>query len=120
MSVNLFRNEPGRRTVKAGEVIFSAGDHADHFYGVVEGSVQLEFDGEIREVVEPGGVFGEVGLLADRIRTGTARAQTDVVVAKLDEAAFLRLVKLNAFFSLQVMREMARRLEGRDSHTVTT
>lgn len=97
MSVNLFRSEPHKVRVAAGDTLFTAGDPAGHFYGVVEGSVEMIFDGEVRETVSEGGFFGEVGMLGKRVRSAIARAKTDAVVARLDEQAFVRLVKRNPF-----------------------
>ncbi len=116
MSANLFRTAPDKKRVAAGDTLFTAGHPAGHFHGVVEGSVELIFDGEVRETVSEGGFFGEVGMLGKRIRSATARAKTEAFVARLDEQAFVRLVKRNPFFALGVMRQMAARLEHRDDN----
>ena len=50
-------------------------------------------------------------MLGDSTRSASARAAEDAVVAIVDEAEFLRLVKMNAFFSLEVMRLLAKRLQ---------
>lgn len=109
--INLFRNEPDQVELAAGQKLFEAGDAATHFYAVISGAVDLVFDGEVVETVEPGGVFGEVGLLGEQVRSGSAIGRADAVLARLDESAFLRLVKLNPFFALEVMRALAVRLQ---------
>ena len=109
--ISLFRNEPDQVELAAGQTIFEAGDTAEHFYAVIDGAIDLVFAGEVIEAVEAGGVFGEVGLLGEQVRSGSAVVSDNAVLARLDEAAFLRLVKLNPFFALEVMRALAGRLQ---------
>jgi trk system potassium uptake protein TrkA len=108
--INLFRTAENHRALEAGEDLFSVGDEAAEMYGVISGSIELFRGDEVLEVVEPGGVFGEVALLSDSKRSAGARAASDSVVAVVDQDEFLRLVKMNAFFSLEVMKVMAERL----------
>ena len=109
--INLFRTAEKQRELGAGEVLFEAGDPAKDMYGVISGAVEIyRGDDEVIEVVEAGGILGEVALLADAQRSLGARATEDSLVAVVDEAEFLRLVKMNAFFSLEVMRLLAMRL----------
>ena len=62
--------------LKAGEIIFNRGDHADRLYMIITGDVHLE---QIDHTLRAGDLFGEIGLFsADHRRTQTARAQTDV------------------------------------------
>ena len=112
--INLFRNADVQRELQAGDVLFEAGDHAEHLFGVISGSVELHRGDEVVETVGPGGVFGEVALLGDQTRTIGARAVTDGVVAVVDGDEFVRLIKMNAFFALEVMRLMAVRLQRGD------
>ncbi len=108
--INLFRTAEKQRELGTGEVLFEAGDPAKDMYGVISGSVEIYRDDDVIEVVEAGGILGEVALLADAQRSLGARAAEDSLVAVVDEAEFLRLVKMNAFFSLEVMRLLAMRL----------
>lgn len=112
LEINLFRSSPDQLDLAEGETVFEAGTPAAHFYGVLEGRIEITIDGKVVDVVLPGGVFGEVGLLGGQVRTGTARALEPSRVAKIDEAEFLRLVKMNAYFALNLMRVMAKRLEN--------
>ena len=109
--INLFRTADRQCELGAGEVLFEAGDAATDLYGVISGSIEIFRDDDVLEVVEAGGVLGEVALLGDSTRSASARAAEDAVVAIVDEAEFLRLVKMNAFFSLEVMRLLAKRLQ---------
>ena len=110
-AISLFRNEPGHRELSTGDVLFEAGDPASHVYGVVAGEIEIVVDGEVVETVGPDRIFGELALLGDHHRLAGARAATDSVIAEVDEARFLALVKMNPFFALEMMREMAERFE---------
>jgi CRP-like cAMP-binding protein len=112
--VNLFRGEPNRRELDDGEWLFAAGDEASEMYAVIAGNVEVVAGGEVVETVEAGGFLGEVALLGPGRRTAGARAAGHTTVAVVDEQRFLVLVRTNPFFSLEVMRVLARRL-GRDA-----
>lgn len=115
LEINLFRSSPDQLDLAEGEVVFEAGSPAAHFYGVLAGRIEITIDDKVVDVVMPGGVFGEVGLLGGQLRTGTARALEPSRVARIDEAEFLRLVKMNAYFALRLLRIMAARLENSSS-----
>lgn len=109
--INLFRHAKDQRTFAAGDVVCEDGDPAEEMYAVISGRLDILRGGEIVETVGPGDVFGEVALLAGEARAATARvAEDDTVVAVVGEAEFLRLVKMNPYFALEVMRFMADRL----------
>ena len=112
--INLFRNAGVQRELPAGEVVFEAGDQAEHLFGIISGSVELHRDGDVLETLGPGGVFGEVALLGDQTRTIGARVSDDAVIAVVDKDEFVRLVKMNAYFALEVMAFMAERLQRGD------
>jgi CRP-like cAMP-binding protein len=108
--IALFRGEKNRRRLAAGEVVFSAGDEADGMVAVIEGAIEIVVDGAVVETVEAGSVLGEVAVLGDLVRTATARAARDSEIAIVDQDAFLRMVKTNPFFAIEVMRLLAARL----------
>lgn len=111
VEINLFRNAEVQRELSAGAIVFEEGEPAEHFYGVLSGSVDIVRGYETIETVEAGGIFGEVALLGDNQRAAGAVVAEDAVLAELDEAEFLRLVKLNPIFAISVMRVMAQRLQ---------
>jgi MFS family permease len=78
--------------VPAGETIFRQGDAGDHFYIVDSGEVEIEIDGREANVLGPGDSFGEIALLRDIPRTGTARARKETKVYALDREAFVGAV----------------------------
>ena len=89
--------------LKAGEVIFSRGDHADRLYMIITGDVHLE---QIDHTLRAGDLFGEIGLFsADHRRTQTARALTDVHLLWLSEGELAQICYQNpgiAFYFLKL------------------
>ncbi|HYZ17619.1 MAG TPA: Crp/Fnr family transcriptional regulator [Candidatus Acidoferrum sp.] len=118
-SVDLFRNEPTLRTFAAGETVFAAGDPVDVMYIVLEGRVELDLGKTQLEIVEPGGVFGEMALLDGHARSATAVTLEPTRVAAIDRKRFLYLVQNTPYFALEVMQTMAGRIRQMD-HTLET
>lgn len=81
------------RFAARGETIF-ARDSApmDALWIVRKGSVRLERDGELLEVVEPGECFGFPSLIADRPPERDAVAAEDVLLFRVPKTEFLRLL----------------------------
>ena len=78
--------------VAAGETVFRQGDHGDRFYIVETGEIEIEIDGRVANVLEPGDHFGEIALLRDIPRTATARARKETQLYALERDAFLGAV----------------------------
>ena len=82
------------RTIPAGTVVIRQGDdHGMGFFVVAEGELVVSIDGLEVERVGPGGYFGEVALISDRVRTATVTATTEVrclVMMLTDFRAFVR------------------------------
>jgi CRP/FNR family cyclic AMP-dependent transcriptional regulator len=106
----LLRPEVPTRNFASGDTIFSEGDHADEFFVVVRGKVEIRNGSRSLEVLGPKGIFGEMALIDDSPRSATVVALTDVTVAPIKEAQFLFLVKHMPMFALKVMRVLAKRL----------
>ena len=78
--------------VPAGETVFRQGDHGDRFYIVDDGEVEIEIDGRVANVLEPGDHFGEIALLRDIRRTATARARRETRLYALERDIFLSAI----------------------------
>jgi len=89
--------------LKAGDIVFSKGDHADRFYMIISGEVHLE---QIDHTLRPGDLFGEIGLFsAEHQRTQTARASTEVDLLWISEAELAQICYQNpgmAFYFLKL------------------
>jgi MFS family permease len=75
-----------------GEEVFRQGDVGDRYYIIDSGEVDVLIDGEVVNVMEPGGYFGEIALLRDIPRTATVRAKNDVQLLALDREDFIAAV----------------------------
>jgi CRP/FNR family cyclic AMP-dependent transcriptional regulator len=94
--------------LKAGEVIFSKGDHADRLYMIIAGDVHLE---QIDYTVRTGELFGEIGLFsADHTRTQTARARTDVDLLWISEAELAQICYQNPGIAFHFLKLTTNRL----------
>ena len=65
-------------TLKPGERVFREGDDADAAYIIESGSIEIsksvQDDNVVIGVIPPGEMFGEMALIDDQTRSGTARA----------------------------------------------
>jgi CRP-like cAMP-binding protein len=110
VKTNLFRNADDFETFSPGQVIFQEGDAGDRMYVIQAGEVELSFGGRIAESLETGEMFGEMALLGNKPRSGTATAKTECRLVPIDQKRFTFLVHQTPNFALQVMETMADRL----------
>jgi len=89
--------------LKAGEILFNLGDHADRLYMILNGNIHLE---QIDHTLGAGDLFGEIGLFsAEHRRTQTARARTDVELLWISESELAQICFQNpgiAFYFLKL------------------
>jgi CRP/FNR family transcriptional regulator, cyclic AMP receptor protein len=100
------------RDFKAGEVIFNQGDAARDLFIVQSGKVEIRLGNRLLETIEANNIFGEMALIDQAPRSATAVAGTDVKLVPVGEKQFLFLVSRTPYFSLNVMRTLARRLRA--------
>ena len=98
----------------AGQVIFKQGDVGDFMYAVQEGEVEIRLHDKVVEIVEPGGILGELALIDNRPRAATAIARTDCKIVPIDENSFAYMVQQTPHFAIHVMEVMAERLRYMD------
>ena len=110
----MFRNQTDLRTFGAGETIFHQGDLRTFMFVVNEGEVEIRIGNRVVEVVEPGGIFGEMAMIDNGPRTATAIARSDCKLFPIDEKRFQFLVQQTPYFALEVMRVLAGRLRRID------
>jgi CRP-like cAMP-binding protein len=114
MQIHLFDKDQAAEHHPAGTTIFRAGDAGEHMFAVLSGTVEITVNGKVVETVGEGGVFGEMALIEDRPRSGTAMVQADAKIVPIDRKRFMFLVQQNPFFALQLMTVMAQRLRRMD------
>jgi CRP/FNR family cyclic AMP-dependent transcriptional regulator len=104
--------------LKAGEIIFHRGDHAERLYMVLSGDVHIE---EIDFALRPGDLFGEIGLFsADHRRTQTARARTDVHLLWIAEGELVQICYQNPGIAFYFLRLTTNRLIANASRVSTS
>jgi len=117
-------------TVRAGKIIFNAGELGDSLYIVRSGEVELyvkDTAGQkiVLTIAEKNGLFGELSMLDERPRSATAMALTDTELLLLDHDDLLLLFQkqpdaaLNMLAALSTMlRKVDRLLQTRVSRNV--
>lgn len=102
-------------SVPSRHVIFREGDPVDAFYLVKEGLVTVfrEEKGKPLQVLarlEPGGFFGEMGLLNDKSRRiASARTTLPTVLLRIEKEALTALLAENPMLELKFRAEVIRR-----------
>jgi len=104
-----------RITYEADQVLFNQGDVGDAAYIIVEGaaSVLVETPDGPLEVASLGrnDFVGEIAILCDVPRTATVKATARTVTLRITKDLFFRLVAEFPEMSVEIMRELAARLE---------
>jgi len=93
------------------EVIFRAGDPAHTMFVCVNGQVEVRIGERVADVIHPGGILGELGVIDPGPRAATAVAVAPTAMLEIDEKEFLKLVGTQPFFALKLMRLLVARLK---------
>jgi CRP-like cAMP-binding protein len=110
--INLFRNEKDVKVFAAGEVIFNEGESANSMFVILEGTVEISTKNTVINTLDGGELLGEMALVDGTPRSASAVAKTECKLVQIDERRFLYMVQETPFFSLQVMRVIAKRLRA--------
>jgi CRP-like cAMP-binding protein len=103
--------------ISQGETIFQIGSIGMHMFVVLKGQVQITVGAHIVDVINPGGIFGEMALVDDNPRAATATAMTDGELLRLDEKQFIKLVRESPEFALKVVRTLVTTVRRTDDLT---
>ncbi|MDX1994203.1 MAG: cyclic nucleotide-binding domain-containing protein [bacterium] len=117
-TIDIFRNVDYGVQVPAGTVIFSEGDPGDQAYVVQHGKVEIQVKGRTLEILEEGGIFGEMALIDNEARSATVIAQTDATIVPIDRHRFMFLVQQTPNFAVKVMQVMSARLRAIHEMTI--
>ena len=98
------------RRLKAGEIVFQAGEDGDTMILVLEGRIEIKVGEQIVDTLGLHGIAGEMALIDAAPRSATAVAATGCEVAVIDRETFLDLVREVPSFALYVMRVMGLRI----------
>lgn len=98
--------------VEAGGLIFQAGESGDCMFGLLEGTVELTWNGEQgHETIQAGDVFGAGALVTpDHRRYGMARAVTPCRLLVMNREKFLFAVQESPMFAIELLGSIDQRL----------
>ncbi|MFN5192991.1 MAG: Crp/Fnr family transcriptional regulator [Cyanobacteriota bacterium] len=99
-------------TVEAGESVFRAGEPGDCMFGLLDGTVELNWnDGQGRELIEAGDVFGAGALVThEHQRYGNAVALTACRLLVMNRNKFLFAVQESPMFAIELLGSIECRL----------
>jgi CRP-like cAMP-binding protein len=96
------------RTFAAGSVVVREGDeHGIAFFVVADGEAAVSIGGNEVSRLGPGGHFGEVALISDRVRTATVTAVTDLHCYVMTLWDFRAFVQSDADVAWRLLEQMA-------------
>ncbi len=97
------------------QILFSQGDNGDAAYIIIGGAAAILIETEQGPVevarLGKGDVVGEIAILCDVPRTATVQAKESLTTLKISKDHFFRLVTDFPQIAVEIMRELAARLE---------
>lgn len=103
-----------RLSFEPGQNLFCRGDAGDAAYIIIGGEADVLVEQEGSEVtvatVGKNEVIGEIAILCDVPRTATVRAKSQLTALKIPKDLFFRMVAEFPQMAVEVMCELARRL----------
>jgi CRP-like cAMP-binding protein len=108
--LEVFEGSEDRQKHELGSIIFEEGNPGELMYVVLNGEVLLSYKGQDIATVSRGAIVGEMALLNSDVRSATATAVTDCVLAPIDVHSFKSLIQHTPDFALHVMNVLADRL----------
>jgi len=104
-----------RLTFAGGDELFHQGDSGDAAYIIIGGSADIIVDSDNGPItvatVGRNDIIGEIAILCDVPRTATVRATEELETLKVSKDLFFRLIAEFPQISIEIMRELAERLE---------
>ncbi len=104
-----------RLTFAPGDLLCRQGDEGDAAYIIIAGDADVLVESESGPVkvatLGPNDLLGENAILCDVPRTATVKASTKVETLMISKELFFQLVNQFPSISIEIMRELARRVE---------
>lgn len=105
-----------RLTFAAGQELFHQGDAGDKAFIIVDGEADVLVDSPNGEIAVArlgrNDLVGEIAILIDVPRTATVRAAGEVTTLAISKDRFFDMVAEFPEMAVEIMRELARRLEA--------
>lgn len=108
--LNLFQYVKDTTTFSAGQTIYTEGEPGGMAIVILEGEVDIFYNGQFVETVGPGSLLGEMSLIDNKPHSTTCVAKTDVKAAQINQERFLFMIQETPFFAIEVMRVITDRL----------
>ena len=104
-----------RLTFSQGDVLCRQGDEGDSAYIIIYGEADVLVNTDAGEVtvatLKTNDFLGETAILCDVPRTATVQAKTDLETLMISKDLFFQLICQFPSMSIEIMRELARRVE---------
>lgn len=98
-----------------GQILFEQGEGGDSAYVIIEGSADVSVNTPAGPLtvatIDKHELVGEIALLCDVPRTATVTAKTELVALQISKDLFYRLVAEFPEMAMEIMRDLARRLD---------
>lgn len=105
-----------RMAFKDGDVLFRQGEQGDSAYVIIGGEADVIVDtpkGPLTVAkLKRNDIVGEIAILCDVPRTATVRAATKLEAMVIAKDLFFRLIMEFPQMAVEIMRELARRLDA--------
>ncbi len=110
--LEVFKDSDDMVEFPAGAVIMTEGKEGNFMYVVMRGEVTISLRNKVLAKALPGEIVGEMALINSDIRSATVTANTDCVLALIDQSSFESLLRHVPEFTLHVMNVMANRIDS--------
>ena len=104
-----------RLTYSQDEILFAQGDAGDSAYiiigGEADGGVNTPGAPLVVATLKQNEIVGEIAILCDVPRTATVRAKTQLTTLRITKDLFFNLINEFPQIAIEIMRELAHRLE---------
>jgi CRP/FNR family transcriptional regulator, cyclic AMP receptor protein len=104
-----------RLTFQDGQPLFQQGDPGDAAYIIIDGEADVMLEsptGRIKlATLGRNAIIGEIAILCDVPRTATVVSKGATVTLKINKETFFRLITEFPQMSVDIMRELGRRIE---------
>lgn len=109
---NVDRYAPSLKEYAGGEWVFRSGDPADYLAVLLTGSIEIRKGDRLLTIVEPGSIFGEMGLIDGQPRSADAIAKSQSRIALIREGQFKAMLAATPTFAISVMGVLTERLRN--------
>ncbi|MBL8701808.1 MAG: cyclic nucleotide-binding domain-containing protein [Alphaproteobacteria bacterium] len=104
-----------RLAFEPGQVLFNQGEAGDSAYIVIDGEAEVSINTPTGRItvatIGRNAIIGEIAILCDVPRTATVTAKAKLLTLRIDKDTFFRLITEFPQMAVEIMRELAHRLE---------